>query len=520
MTRVQSALERPRLARPSWPDRLIEGGVVFLLIFTPLAYGTVEPWSEAVAVVVILAMASVWLMRMVARGELQVELPPGARPAALFLGLVLLQAVPLARGVVQLLSPWTAELHEAAAAYAGISTSWVPLSLDPNATAREALKLLAVALFFLVVYNTCRTRAQVRRALWTMVLMGALIAVLGIVQRATWNGRFYWIGPASPSASAFGPFVNRTHFAGLMVIVVPMALALLLAGQREPGRRRHHTSGWRERLRSWNSREGGPPRLVPWLILLMGGAALVSGSRGGVVALIAALIAMIGLSARARSRSRRVVTVVVAAALIILAGFWIGGDILLGTVERLAEEVGQPEESPRLHLWANALTLWRDVPLLGTGLASFGTVVPAVQTLPARVAFTHAESDWVQLLTDTGALGLLLALLAAGSLARALLSRYRETGSTWSRAIALGGLVALVGAAIQGIPNFNLAILSNWLYLGLAMAVATRGGEAAGVAWPEPAPLAPEPDAPSPPRTLAAGAGGAGIQAFRLLLRF
>ena len=77
-----------------------------------------------------------------------------------------------------------------------------------------------------------------------------------------------------------------------------------------------------------------------------------------------------------------------------------------------------------------------------------------------------------------------------------------------------------MGAAIQGIPNFNLAILSNWLYLGLATAVAARGGEAAGLAWPEPAPLAPEADAPSPPRTLAAGAWGAGIQAFRLLLRF
>lgn len=33
----------------AWPDRLVEAGVLFLLVFTPLAHGTVEPWAEAIA---------------------------------------------------------------------------------------------------------------------------------------------------------------------------------------------------------------------------------------------------------------------------------------------------------------------------------------------------------------------------------------------------------------------------------------------------------------------------------------
>ena len=37
-----------------------------------------------------------------------------------------------------------------------------------------------------------------------------------------------------------------------------------------------------------------------------------------------------------------------AALFVVLAGIWIGSDILFGTVERLAEEVQDAPESPRL----------------------------------------------------------------------------------------------------------------------------------------------------------------------------
>src|SRR5207248_2799955 len=162
-----------------------------------------------------------------------------------------------------------------------------------------------VAAFFMICYNTHRTQAQAQRALWTMLGIGTLVSVLGIVQRATWNHRLYWIGPEIEYGAPFGPFVNRAHFAGLMVVIVPMALAL------------------------------------------------------GTV-------------------------------LIVLAGVWIGGDIVHGTVERLAGELGRPEESPRLFVWADALKLWRAAPVVGTGFATFGVAFPPFRTLQAPVVFSHA----------------------------------------------------------------------------------------------------------------------------------
>src|SRR3989442_893023 len=144
--------------------------------------------------------------------------------------------------------------------------------------------------------------------------------------------------------SPFGPFVNRAHFAGLLVIIVPMALALVLARTRGAStrstRRRRWAPTWRDRLREWNSREGDSTNLIPFLVLVMGGAALVSGSRGGAVALLGALVAMtVGSLAHGRSWRGRSAGLALVTGLIVLAGVWIGGDILYRAVERLTEEL-------------------------------------------------------------------------------------------------------------------------------------------------------------------------------------
>ncbi|MGH8069658.1 MAG: hypothetical protein ACRERE_31335, partial [Candidatus Entotheonellia bacterium] len=89
-----------------------------------------------------------------------------------------------------------------------------------------------------------------------------------------------------------------------------------------------------------------------------------------------------------------------------------------------------------------------------------------------------AESDWVQLLTDTGVLGLALALATVVSVALVLVQRLRQAPGRTGRLFALAGLVVLAGAAIQGVGNFNLSIASNLIYLALAVVLAANGHDA------------------------------------------
>ncbi len=460
-----------RDASVPWTDRAIEAGVLFLLVFTPLAFGTVNPWSEAVAETVILAMVALWVLGIVRQWELRIATPPGMLPATLFLILGLVQMVPLPLWMTQMLSPRAAALALEVAEFTQTPAGLVASSLAPYATWQQWMKLLSVGLFFLVVYNTYRTRDQVRRLLWTMLLTTALISLFGIIQRVTWNGRFYWIGPLSPHSSVFGPFVNRAHFAGLVVVVVPMGLAMMF-GMRRAHVRRRLLRSWRDRLRAWNTHDVGAERLIPFLILLAGGAALVSGSRGGVVSLLGALLAMSSLGAQGRAGRRRAAVGAAAIALILLVAVWVGGDILYGTIERLGEELGAADESPRMRLWQDAMAQWYDAPLLGTGLGSFGVAFEPYRTAKAPVIFTHAESDWVQLLTDTGVLGLALVIAASAIVILALARARGHAADSWDRALALGALVALIGTSLQWIANYNLTVMSNLLYLAAAMAVA------------------------------------------------
>jgi len=433
-------------------ERIIEAGALFLIVFTPFAFGTVEPWSEAVAELVVLGMVVTWLIGNLNNWELRMELPAGWLPALLFLGLLALQAT---------LPGW---------------------SLDPGTTQRLGLKLGAVAAFFLVCVNTYRSRAQLRRAAWTMVATSTVISVFAVIQRVTWNGRFYWIGPEAPGSAVytFGPFANRTHFAGLVVAVLPIALVILLT-RRATSTRRHALKGIAARFRGWNSQQSSARSLIPLLIVIMAGAALASGSRGAIVTLVAVLLAILGLGGGGRAGRARWIKVAVSAVLVIMAAVWIGGDVLYGTIERLLTEIERPDEGFRLRVWPDAITMWwSEAPIVGSGLGSFAVAFPRFRTLRIPAVMSHAESDWLGILVETGVIGFALVVAVAVSLGVMLLRRRRESGTYAARIRALAGLVALIGAAVQSLPNYNAPVMSNLIYLALVLTLASGGPTTAG----------------------------------------
>jgi hypothetical protein len=190
---------------------------------------------------------------------------------------------------------------------------------------------------------------------------------------------------------------------------------------------------------------------------------------------MAALLAMVGLGAQRALGTGRAARIAIAAVLIVVAGTWIGGDVFWGTVTRLAAEVEKPEEGVRLRLWSDAVDLGGVAPATGTGLGTFGVAYPLVRTIRMPVVFTHAESDWIQLFMDTGMAGLALVLVGGALLAVHLFREFRRSRSQWSRALALAGLVALIGVAVQGMGNFNLIVMSNLVFVATALVLAAKG---------------------------------------------
>ena len=87
-----------------------------------------------------------------------------------------------------------------------------------------------------------------------LVALGVLVAVVGLAQKATFNGKLLWFWePMFYATNSFGPFVNRNHFAGWMLLALMVSIGYLF------GRLSHEASrdsSWREQLLWVGSPEG------------------------------------------------------------------------------------------------------------------------------------------------------------------------------------------------------------------------------------------------------------------------
>ena len=114
---------------------------------------------------------------------------------------------------------------------------------------------------------------------------------------------------------------------------------------------------------------------------------------------------------------------------IFILGAWfgvekIGAEISEGIQERSFAQDARYEMAPSL------TQQWRDYPVFGTGLGSFYGTFPGYRKDEITEFNYHAHNDYMQLLTETGAVGLgLLGLVVALSLFSALKRRNASAGT-------------------------------------------------------------------------------------------
>jgi hypothetical protein len=153
----------------------------------------------------------------------------------------------------------------------------------------------------------------------------------------------------------------------------------------------------------------------------------------------------------------------------------------------------------RAESWRDSFLIWRAYPVVGAGPEGFRMVHPQYRRTTRSSIRTHAENEYVQLLTDGGTVGLILAVGAVLSLWPHLRLR-RPPGSpvesiVMATAVAGGLIAALAHAAFEFAPRVPLVSVTLATLLGLALADDA----------PRAAPLASPSSAPVLPRVVAAG---------------
>jgi O-antigen ligase len=446
----------------------VGAGILFLLAFTPLAFGTVEPWSIAVFE----AVAFTLICIAVGAGRVAIPQRRSARAVAvffaLFIALALLQMLPLPPGLLAVVSPAALAIHRTlGASPAGAAR---PVSICPGATQRDLLLLLAYAAVFAVVVRHCRTRERILRIARAILLMGVLLSLLAILQKLSWNGRLLWFYPVEESlrsgAGIWGPFVNRNHFAGYLEMAIPLGLALLI--RELPDARAARGLPLHRRLGFHLTSSGFAPATGLFLAVLFLSACLLSTfSRGAILGWGASTLLFAGITWSRRSLRRK-------AAQLLLAAAAFAAVALIPAWDRLADRyqaVGEGKGVERLHLLQDSLGILRDFPLVGTGLGTFEQAYRRYQTRHPQLLFDHAHDDYLETATDTGAAGALLAAAMAGAFFTALVRGWRRRHGTFGTAIGAGGICACAAIAVHSATDFNLHIPANALLFTLIAAL-------------------------------------------------
>jgi O-antigen ligase len=433
------------------------------IVFAALAHGAVEPWSAGIAGGAILLLVLLWSIRAAVDGRLQLSIPSVIWPIAAL----------AVWGAIQGAS-WTGE-----------NGRRISLSLDVDATRGAALWVALLGAAGLLAANFWTQRQRLRAFAWFITVFGFLLSVFALIQKFTWNGRFYWIRPGGDAAAIFGPFINHNLYAGYMELLVAMPAGLLLSRAVR-----------------------GPARLFcAFAAVIMGVSIIFSLSRGGMISLAALLIFIGVMSARrerARSRRQRMdwddqdaqdayhgasnrrawlpqLAAVGAIFIAILAGLiWLGPDTVASRLTQ-GRLTGDDIQGPSFYasrgwIWKDTCEMFRDRPLTGVGLGAYETAFPRYTHTDGTYIVRQAHNDYLQILADGGLVGAAAALWFLAVFFRAM-GRGVASRDPWAAGVALGAGAGAFGVLVHSVFDFNLQIPGTALLFVVLVSIVGRLGD-------------------------------------------
>ena len=476
-------------------------GLCLVIAGSVLAFGSVYIWAHrplfyATGVLVLIALARiatiVYLRRRLGRSRfafhssgrwlvLDVEEPYGIRtwsfdldrplvpipplvlPGVLFVAWVVIQMIPLPAGLADTLSG--AEVLPGAEP----TTDWRTVTISLRQTT-IGLTFLCWAIVLHLVAGIALARHDDQRVYRRFVAaLGFLLGGVGLIQMATGTRRVYWFWkPLQGDGEAiFGPFINRDHFGFYMLMVTAISFGVLA----EAYRRYRHRVGARANLRRQMVALSSPPGaklLYSSVPALTAAASLVATtSRGALLSFLAALAVAATVLIRRRGAAAAAAAVLVTVAVI----SWFG-------LARIHQRMNAAANDAfgRTVVWEDTLQRMGGRWVAGSGLNTFDRAMSGATawTLPEGASpwsgpyetsfvglpyagyrfiehgpgmfwYGQAHNDYVQILAETGAVGLLLMVWAFG---RALAS---VRSDPWL-------LAALLGPALHAFLDFGFQL--------------------------------------------------------------
>ncbi len=325
------------------------------------------------------------------------------------------------------------------------------LSLNPSGSYYFSLRILALVALFAVVCGLCRSELTAAPWLGSFLLrlsivaavLGTSLALFSIAQRfSSPPNKLYWFYDIS--MHGFGPFINRNHYPFFANMTLGLSVGLLLHRYEKRG------SGWANLLINDNAALW----IVGAIVFIVAGIVLCV-SRGGFVAMLAALMLVLIARSRQGENIRTIVTFTAVGAAVLLLLGWIGFDFLSSRLTTITDAEAI-RESGRFSLWASALQAGMRFPLFGSGGETYTYWESMLNQSDAwnssNALATRCDNEFIDLFCEYGIFASAAALLIAVALLRRGFYLARHNG------LAAGALMAMTAVIVHSCMDFGLRV--------------------------------------------------------------
>lgn len=418
------------------------------LIFGPLAFGCVEPWSVAI-------LEAILFSALLVRCCSPLEAVHSAGHRALLLALLAIVLLGLTQWFNQ------AAIHSPAVLW--------PYTVSGHNTGNGLLLWMAYASMIFCAPGLLRQSRHIRILAWTLFMIGFVISLIGLVQKSQGAAVIYGIRPVLNGAAPFGPYYNPNHAASLMAMSLFVGLGIFFGSM--VGKHQDGVGAFFDRI--------AIKAMIGFIIVVIFLGILGSGSRGALVSLVVSIMTvgpLILCGIKGRNR------------LLILAGLGLTLSTLAAMVyvnrssNRFNLDALKHGSAYRMALYRSGSTIVADFPNFGVGMGSLAQAFPPYQVAPVQGRVEHAHSDWLELLVQTGTVGfacLCIALIVGVKQAVRVIADCPSSELKWMTYGAFAATVAfLMHSFVEGsfqIPANAVIFLSLLAWIGSSALVAGVG---------------------------------------------
>ncbi|MBP5641253.1 MAG: O-antigen ligase family protein, partial [Victivallales bacterium] len=329
-----------------------------------------------------------------------------------------------------------------------LSKGETTISLSPDNTIWRGMTYLACLLLFFLIINCVHSHGRIK-----FLLLAIMLAALGNSFLAFID---FFCGDAKGIGDEFrGAFLNRNHFAFLMMMgTVASATLLSIVTVEHTLRREETTSVW--------------IRMIPlyiFAVFMLMTSQILSLSRGAFVGSSIALI-LYGVIWFSRSKTVSRTSRQKFLAIVLLVGVALANALPIA-MAKLAERYEQLNESDvtmdkRWLIWQDSFNMLRDYWMMGVGQGAFGDSIQRYESgnISNRL-IDHAHNDFVELACEIGVPAMVFLVILGVVLWIFAMRRIWKSEDYVNRWAGTGMLIAVLGVSFHELFDFNLQAWCN-----------------------------------------------------------